>query len=129
MSRICCLAGVEPDHVSLLLDVLKTAGELAPRTVEKLDVADLSKLKPDVLIAELDRIEVDPLELLRQLRFVLPECLLVVYTRSQTPSWSRDCHIAGANCVLSKDSNRAQLASGLRSAIRSGCWTDPKFAA
>lgn len=84
---------------------------------------------PNTLIADVDRLLVDPLQVVRQLRFVLPACILVIYTRTTEQAWARDSHLAGATCVLSKDSNESQLANGLRNAIRSGCWTDPRFAA
>jgi DNA-binding NarL/FixJ family response regulator len=41
----------------------------------------------------------------------------------------REYHIAGVNAMLSKDSSEAQLADGVRNVMRSGCYTDPRFAA
>lgn len=89
----------------------------------------MRKCLPDILILDVDGLEVDPLEMLRQVRFVLPGCLLVVYTHTTTEAWARACHLAGANCVLSKASPESQLALGLRNAIRIGSFTDPHFAA
>lgn len=129
MARICCLAAIDPDHVELLRSALKSAGEPNLAILVRLDVAELSKLRPDVLIADLDRVEVDPLEMTRQLRFVLPECVLVVYTATTDLADAREFHLAGATCVLSKDSDQAQLTDGLEHATESGCWTDPRFAA
>jgi DNA-binding NarL/FixJ family response regulator len=129
MARICCLAAIDPDHVPLLSAALKGAGESALTILSRLDVADLSKRAPDILVADVDYLLVDPLEMVRQLRFVLPECILVVYTSTREQAWARECHLAGATCVLSKDSNESQLTTGLRNATRTGCWTDPRFAA
>lgn len=129
MARICCLAAIDPDHVPLLSAALRSAGESAVTILVHLDVAELSRRAPDVLIADVDRLEVDPLEMVRQLRFVLPGCILVIYTSKNEQAWARECHLAGATCVLSKDSNEWQLTNGLRNATRSGCWTDPRFAA
>ena len=129
MARICCLAAIDPDHIPVLSAALKDAGESALSIVARLDVAELSRLAPDVLVADVDQLEIDSLEVLRQLRFVLPYCILIAYTAGTTESWARECHLAGATGVLSKASDEGQLTNGLRHAIRSGCWTDPRFAA
>ena len=128
MARVCCLA-VDPKDIALLGAALKGAGEPGLAIVARLDVAALRKLAPDLLIADLDRQKVDPFEMLRQLRFVLPECVIVVYTESVGSAWARACHLAGASCVLSKESREPLLVSGLRHAIQTGCFTDPRFAA
>lgn len=129
MARVCCLAAVDPNDVPLLGAALKGAGEPGLTIVAQLDVAELGRLAPDVLVADVDRQKVDPLEILRQLRFVLPECVIVVYTAGATRAWSRECHLAGASCVLSKESHAPLLVSGLQHAIRTGCFTDPRFVA
>jgi DNA-binding NarL/FixJ family response regulator len=41
--------------------------------------------------------------------------------------WSRECHLAGAGCLLSKSATRAELVVGIREALESGCYTDPRF--
>jgi DNA-binding NarL/FixJ family response regulator len=129
MARVCCLAAVDPGDIELLGRALKGAGESSNSIVAALDVAALSRLAPDVLVADIDRLEVDPLEALRQLRFVLPECVIVVYTAGVAASWGRACHLAGATCVLSKESSEPQLTAGLRRSFQTGCFTDPRFAA
>jgi DNA-binding NarL/FixJ family response regulator len=129
MARVCCLAAIDPHDTDLLGRVLKGAGESSYTTVDRFDVAALGRLAPDVLVADIDRLAVDPFEALRQLRFVLPECIIVVYTAGVGSSWGRACHLAGATCVLSKESRERQLTIGLRQALQSGCFTDPRFAA
>lgn len=129
MARVCCLAAIDPQDFPLLASALKGAGEPSVALVARLDVAGLGKLAPAVLIADIDLLDVDPLEMLRQLRFVLPECVIVVFTAILTPSWGRACHLAGASCVLSKTSRESQLASGLKHAIQTGCFTDPRCVA
>src|SRR5271163_1159840 len=98
MTRVCCMAAVETDRIALLSAVLKGAGESALTILARLDVVELAKLAPGILIADVDRLEVDPIEMLRRLRFVLPECIIVVYTAVMEEYWVRDCHLAGANC-------------------------------
>jgi DNA-binding NarL/FixJ family response regulator len=122
------LAAVDPGVIPLLGAALKGAGESGHTIVARLDVGALGKLAPNVLIADIDRLKVDPLEALRQLRFVLPECVIVIYTSGSEPSWGRACHLAGANGVLSKKSHESQLAAGLKHALLTGCFTDSRLA-
>ena len=109
--------------------VFKAAGELPLATIARLDVPELGRLVPNVLVCDVDATEKDSLELLRQIHFVLPECLIAVYTGITKRTWGVACHLAGANCLLSKEADERQLSKGLRSALRSGCYTDPRFAA
>jgi len=129
MGRVCCFAEIEPERTTELGAALKGAGESALAVIAHLDVPALAKLSPDILIADLDRLEVDKLEMLRRLRFVLPECIVAVFSGNMLYPWSRECHLAGANCMLSKESTASELAKGLHIAIRGGCYTDPRFAA
>jgi DNA-binding NarL/FixJ family response regulator len=129
MARICCLAAIARKDVPLLGAALKGAGAPNLAIVARLEVVALRKLAPDLLIADIDDLEVDPLEMLRQLRFVLPDCVIVVYTAIMKSSWGRACHLAGASGLLSKEAHESQLISGLRRVIRTGCFTDPRFAA
>jgi DNA-binding NarL/FixJ family response regulator len=129
MARICCLAGIDSAKIPMFSAVLKGAGESPLATLTHLNAADLGKLAPNVLVCDVDGIETDSLELLRQIRFVLPDCMIAVYTGDMDRAWGFSCHLAGVNCLLSKDSDEQQLSQGLRGAIRSGCYTDPRFAA
>jgi DNA-binding NarL/FixJ family response regulator len=109
MARTTCLADIDDAKVALFLHIVKDAK--AP------------------LLVTVGRVATEPLEVLRQLRFVLPTCIIVVYTLSRKREWGLACHLAGANGVLSKTSNEGELVVGLRSSMRSGCFTDPRLAA
>jgi len=109
--------------------VLKGIGETRRPVVAQLDVRELGTLRPVVLIADVDTLDVDPLEVLRRLRFVLPTCLIAVYTADHHRSWGLACHLAGANCLLSKDSSVDEMIAGLEGALASGCYTDPRLVA
>ncbi len=111
----------------MFIAVLKRAGLPISPSVACLDVVELRKLAPDVLVADLDGLAVDSLERLRQLRFVLPACIIIVYTAKNTSAWGVEYHLAGANGVLSKASTESELAAGVRSALRRGCFTDPRL--
>jgi DNA-binding NarL/FixJ family response regulator len=129
MARNCCFAAITPDDAPLLSAALKGAGERALAAVARLNVRELRKMKPDILIVDIDRLETDNLEMVRQIRFVLPDCTLIIFTGAKELEWGRECHLAGANGILSKESSESELASGLHHAIESGCFTDPRIAA
>jgi DNA-binding NarL/FixJ family response regulator len=129
MARISCLAGIAREHVTKLSDVLEAAGVPPLHILLQVHVVELGELKPGLLVCDIDGLAVDPLELLRQVRFVLPACIIMVFTATTERSWIVDCHLAGANGLLSKASTNAQLTSGVRGALRNGCFTDPRFVA
>jgi hypothetical protein len=72
MVRSCCLAGIEGDKVAILSAALRSAGAPLLSSVESLSVTRLGQLRPDLCICDLDGAEGDPLETLRQIRFVRP---------------------------------------------------------
>ena len=129
MPRTCALAGIDNDKLAMFGLVLGKAGAPAQNVVASLNVPELGKLSPDLIVCDIDGLSVDPLEMVRQLRFVLPECTIAVYTGVLERTWAIACHLAGANCLLSKDSSKAELSLGLRGALRNGCFIDPRFAA
>jgi DNA-binding NarL/FixJ family response regulator len=129
MARACCLVAVAPKDIPLLTAALAAVVEDSTTTLARFDIALLNVLAPDVLIVDIDDVTGDPAETLRQLRFVLPECIIAVYTSSSVARVVRECHNAGANALLSKTSTQEQLATGLRLAMWSGCFTDPRFVA
>jgi len=120
MARLCCLAAIDPYDLPLLTAAMNAAFAHANASIAQLDVAVLRALAPDVLVVDVDRVDVDPIEAIRQLRFV-------VYTGGTNSDVVRACHNAGANCLLSKSSDETQLAAGMRRAMWSGCFTDPRF--
>lgn len=107
----------------------KAAGAPALATVARLEVSALGRLGPDLLVCDIDGLDEDALELIRRIRFVLPDCVIAVYTGVMKRTWGFACHVAGANCLLSKEATQSELSDGLRDALGSGCFTDPRFAA
>ena len=127
MYRACCLVNVAPEQTLLLTTALGQAIPGAKTTIALLDVPVLNTLAPGVLVIDVDGLAIDPLEAVRRIRFVLPDSAVVVYTGSPDAAFARACHNAGATCLLSKNSSIKELATGIRHAIRSGCYTDPRF--
>lgn len=126
-NKVSCLARVDPAGVELLAPALAKLGRMLPVILPHIKVTEVAKLVPDVLVVDIDQLAKDALETLRMLRFVLPACMIAVYTDVLTDKWALDCHTSGANCLLSKASDRTHLALGLRRSLRSGCFTDPSF--
>jgi len=127
MARICCLAGIEEDKVAMFGTVFRDAGATEPTTLARLNVSELGRARPDVVVCDVDGLTVDREEMVRQIRFVLPDAILAVYTGIAEPGWSVACHNAGANALFSKDATTAELSAGMREALEMGCFTDPRF--
>jgi DNA-binding NarL/FixJ family response regulator len=129
MARICCLAGIDRAKFTMLSDVLKSVAGGKRAISSEVDVRQLGTIAPELLIADLDHLTVDPLERLRQIRFVLRSCVISIYSGDSHQAWGRACHLAGANAMLSKLSSPTELRAGVKEALFSGCFTDPRFAA
>jgi DNA-binding NarL/FixJ family response regulator len=127
MASITCLAGIEEGATAKLRAVLRKAGAPKLMKIARFNPADLGRLAPALLLCDVDRLAVDALETMRQVRFVLPDCMIAVYTDTATSAWSRECHMAGANCLLLKLSTDAELVAGIQEALSSGCFTDLRF--
>jgi DNA-binding NarL/FixJ family response regulator len=121
------LAGIDAVGSAILGAVLRGAGEHRRPIFASLSVRQLGRIGPDVLICDLDALDSDKLECLRQIRFVLPACPIAVYSGDAHRSWALACHLAGATGMLSKASSETDLSAGLRVALASGCYTDPHF--
>jgi len=121
------LAGNRVACIPLLTASLASSGYADPVVTSGINITELGRAAPDLLVLDIDDLDIDPIELLRQTRFVLPDCIIVVYSGDRREHWARSCHLAGANCILSKRSDGTQLAAGLVHAVSSGCFTDPVF--
>lgn len=127
MAYLCCLAGITPQAIPLIESVLRFVVGADVATVSGLDVSEGGRIAPDLLVCDVDRADVDQLELIRQIRLVLPECLIAVYSNVTLRMWGRACFLAGANCLLSKDADGAALAVKIQDAIRGGRSMAPPF--
>ena len=123
------LAGNQTSCIPLLTAALLASGFASPAIAERINVTELGLAAPRIVVLDVDDLDIDPFELMRMIRFVLPLCLIAVYSGTLKQSWALSCHLAGANCVLSKTSNEAEPAAGLREGLTSGCFTDPSFVA
>jgi DNA-binding NarL/FixJ family response regulator len=125
----CAVLSCDNDVVNQFSGVLLEAGYDRPQCLEDVGVAKLGRYEPRVLMIDFDHIRSDKLESIRQLRFVLPDCAIVVVSSDLNGSWAMKCHMAGANAVLSSRSRARDMLAGVQRAVRTGCYTDPAFAA
>ena len=126
MTHICCLAGIQADRIVMFTEILRGFGKLGSVHEARFNISELSNLKPAVVICDVDKSSMaTPLEMLRQLRFVLPDSFLSVYTETAARTWARSCHNTGVNSILLKSSTPAEIADGIRLGLQSGCFTDP----
>jgi len=128
-NQTSCLARIEPSALQSITAALAEVSHVSPVVVSQVGVTELGLLSPNLLVVDLDHLDVDAFETLRMLRFVLPHCTIAVYTSVLDEAWAQACHMAGANCLLSKSSNVARIADGLRGSLHTGCFTDPSFRA
>jgi len=123
-------ASLTSDHGTeqLFKEILTRGGYDGPQNFERLTVAKIARHAPRAILVDLDHLQTDRLECLRQLRFVLPECAIAAVSSNLRGTWAAQCHMAGATGVLSL-SSVAHMVACLRLAVRSGCYTDPSFVA
>lgn len=123
----CAVLGCDKSVAGHLGEVLIEAGYDRPQYSEDVRVARMGRYSPRVLLIDFDHLRSDKLESTRQLRFVLPNCAIAVVSSNSQHDWARQCHMAGANGVLSSGSSVQQMVVGVRIADSTGCYTDPAF--
>lgn len=124
---MCYLVGIRENAVPTLSAALVAAGYPIPKTTNEARVTALGLAHPRVLVLDLDFLDHQALEIIRQLRFVLPRCNIAVFTEKVIREWAAECHLSGATCLLAKTSDESTLAAGLKKARDFGCFTDPAF--
>ena len=104
-----------------LRDVLQAYGNIAvvgeaENGVQAVDRA--LRLKPDVVLMDLQMPEMDGLEAIRQLHAEMPDLPVVVLTTFETESSLMDALSAGARGYLLKDTPPADMVAAIRAAYR-----------
>lgn len=121
------LVGPTPSTELFFAHLLDRAGYGASQAMAQLSITHVAEAAPSFLLIDFQNLDIDELETLRQVRFVLPQCIIAVYSEKPVQSWALKCHLAGANCMLAKDSSEKSVADGIRLATVGGCYTDPNF--
>jgi DNA-binding NarL/FixJ family response regulator len=127
VARTSALAGIGADQTAILLDALGAAASNLPADLATFNVAELGRLSPELLVCDMDDQGNAGFEKIRQIRFVLPACLIIVFTNSLKSSWAVAAHLAGANAIVSKRATLEELIVGIKTTVSSGCYTDHRF--
>ncbi len=88
MAKTACLAGIDRAHTPMMPTALTLAAPKMRAEIARIDVVELRALVPALLICDIDDVSSDPLETLRQVRFVVPGCVIGVYTKTAELSWA-----------------------------------------
>lgn len=123
----CCLIAQSGSKARFLSALLIGMGAELVMVAERVTIGALAPLRLDFLLIDAEQFELDPLETLRMMRFVLPKCVIAIHTDVGGSTWPFECHLAGANCVLLKGTAAADITTGIRRTLRTGCYTDPGF--
>lgn len=123
----CCLIAQPGSRARFLSALLTGMGADLVTVAERVTIGALAPLRLDFLLIDAEQFELDPLETLRMIRFVLPNCVIAIHTDAGGSTWPFECHLAGANCVLLKGTAAADITTGIRRTLRTGCYTDPGF--
>jgi two-component system NarL family response regulator len=78
---------------------------------------DIPRLRPDMVLLDLNLPGVNGLELIRMTREELPTCIIIVLTSHDDPTLRRKARLAGANAYLIKDMDNEDLLTVLRSVV------------
>lgn len=76
---------------------------------------DIPRLRPDMVLLDLNLPGVNGLDLIRTAREELPACIIIVLTSHDDPTLRRKARLAGANAYLLKDISNDDLLTLLRS--------------
>jgi DNA-binding NarL/FixJ family response regulator len=119
MERICCLVGATPEDVPRLAAAIAAAASDIDVNVALFDVVMFQALAPDVIVVNIDAMREHPLEVLAQLRFVLPRCTIIVFVSSHDASRLREVRNTGANAIAMSSSDY-DIALAFRHALGGG---------
>jgi DNA-binding NarL/FixJ family response regulator len=120
---------IEPQRLfaPFLTQVLSEAGFSVVASLDTLSLDQIGRNEPHVIFVDIDFIEVDPISAIRQIRGVVPNATICVYTAGAAEGWAATCSRAGANCVISKSASPAEIVAGIQRALRVGAYVDRRF--
>jgi two-component system response regulator DesR len=114
---LAALLRLEPD-----IEVVASVGDGAAA------MGEVRRLKPDVLVTDIEMPHMTGLELAQAVRDSGIECKVVIVTTFARPGYLRRALDAGASGYLLKESPAEKLADALRKVLRGGRAVDPELA-
>jgi DNA-binding NarL/FixJ family response regulator len=120
---------IEPQRLfaPFLTQVLSEAGFTVVTSIETLALDELCRTEPSVIFVDIDFIDVEAVDALRQIRSVLPDATICAYTGGAEEGWAATCTRAGANCVISKSAMPDEIVAGIQRALKVGAYVDRRF--
>jgi DNA-binding NarL/FixJ family response regulator len=120
---------IEPQQLfaPFLNQVLSEAGFSIVISLGTLSLDELDRNDPAAVFIDIDFIEGDPINALRQIRQVVPNATICAYTGRADEGWAALCMRAGANCVISKSAATSEIVAGIRRALSVGSYVDGRF--
>lgn len=121
---------VEPQtlFISYLSDVLARADMDVVRIATAFDLADIERAQPGAIFVDADFLDTEPVAVVEMLRTALPAALILAYVGDETQRFGDKLSAAGANGVLSKHSGVSEIVKGIRDAVATGTFIDPRLA-
>jgi DNA-binding NarL/FixJ family response regulator len=110
-----------------LAKMLTDAGFVIGFSREFVAREDVERVRPDVLLIDVDFLSEDAISALRVLRDAAPDCTICAYTGTLDEQWVAACVRAGANCVLSKLATPSEIIHCILRALRLGSYVDDHF--
>ncbi len=120
---------IEPQRLfaPFLTQLLSEAGFSVVASLESVSLDEIGRHEPTVVFIDVDFLDVDPIAAIRQLRSVVPDSTICVYTGNVDEGWAAACSRAGGNCLISKSAAPAEIVSGIQRALRVGVYVDRRF--
>lgn len=120
---------IEPQElfISSLTEVFRDLGLAVDRFSGEPNFRQLLEEPPDLMFIDVDFSAQEPLKFITLLRTLLPKALIAVYTSMRSAEWAKACHFSGANAVLTKAADHAEIVHGLQQMIDTGEFTDVRL--
>lgn len=109
-----------------LAQVIALAGGRVVRAATHIDVEEIASLAADYALLDLDYTAHGVLDGLAYFRAAAPSVRAILITAEHGPDWLERCRAAGAWAVVSKDSDREEIAALLRGAFAGEAFADPR---
>lgn len=123
------VAIIEPQRLfaPYLAQMLSEAGFSIVTSLDSLELDEVGRVEPAIVFADVDFIEGDAADAIRQLRVAAPEATICAYTGHSDAWWCGVYARAGANCIISKAASPAEIIDGLAQALQVGMFVGVHF--
>lgn len=120
---------VEPQtlFIAYLTDVLARADMDVVRIATAFDLGDIERTQPSAVFLDTDFLDGEPVAAVEMVHGALPAAPIFAYVGDTTRGFVEQLTAAGASCILSKNSSPTEVVQGIRDALASGRFIDPRL--